>query len=98
MKLDWTLIALEDYNDCIEYVEKKFSEKDVFKFIQKMDHTLGLIASNPYTFPQSDYRDVRFVVVIKPITIFYTIPDQKTVQIIRIWNNRKEKNETKIKK
>lgn len=97
MDLDLTRTAIEEYDDCIKYVEKKFSEKRTFEFILEMEHTFDLICKNPYTFPKSDYNDIRYVVVMKPITIFYTILDEKTVQILNVWNNRKDKSDSKIK-
>lgn len=96
MGLKWTEIALEDYDDCIKYVEKKFSEKKVIEFINEMEHTFDLVLKNPTTFPHSEYKNIRFVVVIKPITLFYTILNSDTVQIVRIWNNRKDKSSSKI--
>ena len=69
MNLDWTEIAIDDYDQCILYLEKKLSEREVYKFIDLMDHTLELICKNPTTFPKSEYIDIRYVVVMKPITI-----------------------------
>lgn len=48
MNLIWTEPALNDYDECITYLEQK-------------------------------------------ITIFYTLHNEDTVQIIRIWNNRKDR-------
>lgn len=97
LSIDWTEIALNDYHECIEYVENNFSEKKTFDFIQKMDYTINLISKNPNTFPKSEYKNIRYIVVMKPITLFYTISDKKTIQIVRVWNNRKNKSNFKIK-
>ena len=98
MDLEFTKTAIEDYDDCIQYVANKFSEKRALKFVLEMKHNLELICKNPKAFPKSDYKDIRYVVVMKPITIFYTIVNENKVQIISIWNNRKEKNYSKIKR
>lgn len=98
MDLDFTRTALEEYNDCVNYVEKNFSEKRAFEFVLEMDYNFDLICKNPNTFPMSDYKDIRYVVVMKPITIFYRVIDNKTVQIVNVWNNRKDKNDSKIKR
>lgn len=91
MFLDWTDSAIEDYDECISYLETNFSEKEVFRFIEKMDFSLELISKNPKTFPLSEYKDIRYLVVMPPITIFYILPDENTIRIVRIWNNRKDK-------
>ena len=98
MDFDITRTAIEEYEECIRYVEKKFSEKKAIEFVLEMENTFELICKNPNTFPKSDYKDIRYVVVMKPITIFYTILDGKTVQVVNIWNNRKDKNDSKIKR
>ena len=98
MDFDITRTAIQEFEECIRYVEKKFSEKKAIQFVLDVEHTFDLICKNPTTFPKSEYKDIRYVVVMKPITIFYTILDEKTVQVVNIWNNRKDKNETKIKR
>lgn len=98
LDFDITQTALEEFEECINYVEKKFSAKKAIQFVLEVENTFDLICKNPNTFPKSDYKDIRYVVVMKPITIFYTILDEKTVQVVNIWNNRKDKNETKIKR
>jgi plasmid stabilization system protein ParE len=98
MDFDITRTAIQEFEECIRYVEKKFSEKKAIQFVLEVENTFDLICKNPNTFPKSDYKDIRYVVVMKPITIFHTILDEKTVQVVNIWNNRKDKNETKIKR
>ena len=98
MDFDITRTAIQEFEECIRYVEKKFSEKKAIQFVLEVENTFDLICKNPNTFPNSEYKDIRYVVVMKPITIFYTILDEKTVQVVNIWNNRKDKNETKIKR
>jgi plasmid stabilization system protein ParE len=98
MDLEITRTAIEEFEECIKYVEENFSSKKAMDFVLKMEHTFNLICKNPTAFPLSDYHDIRYVVVIKSITVFYTINNEKTVQVVNIWNNRKDKNESKIKK
>ena len=96
MKIEWTELALEDYSNCITYLEENFSENKVKDFISLINHHLILISKNPYAFPVSDYKNIRYIVIIKPITLFYHIKNNSTIQIIRIWNNRKNKSRKKI--
>ncbi len=98
MDFDITRTAIEEYEECIRYVEKKFSENKAIEFVLEMEATFDLICKNPNTFPKSDYKDIRYVVVMKTITIFFTILDTKTVQVVNIWNNRKDKSDSKIKR
>jgi plasmid stabilization system protein ParE len=73
LDIEFAKTALDEYDDCIKYVEKKFSEKRALEFVLEMNYNFDLICKNPTTFPKSNYKNIRYVVVMKPITIFYTI-------------------------
>ena len=92
MQIEWTELALEDYSNCITYLEENFSDKKVNEFIKEVNFHINLISKNPYTFPLSEYKNIRYLVIIKPITLFYFIKENTSIQIIRIWNNRKNKS------
>lgn len=93
MNLIWTELALKDYDLCINYLEKKFSEKEIIKFIFQMDYTINLILKNPTSFPNSNYKDIRYTLVIPQVTLFYKVIDSNAIQIIRIWQNRMNKKD-----
>lgn len=98
MNLIWSKHALNDYSECISYLEENFSEKTILKFIAEIDKSLKLIIQHPESFPISTYKNIRYLVVIPHITIFYLIKNQNEVQLVRMWNNRKNKPKRKIKK
>ncbi|MEN9445782.1 MAG: hypothetical protein RL728_294 [Bacteroidota bacterium] len=90
MQITWTEIALDDYDECICYLENYFSEKEILNFIFQMDYSINLIQKNPFTFPISDYKNVRYLVVIPQITIFYSVQNDK-IHLLRVFSNRKQK-------
>lgn len=97
MNLIWSKHALNDYSECIAYLEQNFSEKTILNFIKSVDYSLQLIINNPHTFPLSTYKNSRYLVVIPSVTIFYFVNSKNEIQIIRIWNNRQNKTRKKIK-
>lgn len=52
-KLLWSDEALKGFMGIVSYLENKFSEKDVKKFIVKFEKQLALIKKNPLLFPVS---------------------------------------------
>ena len=50
-KLVWSDEALNGLKEIIEYLERKFSEKDVRKFVKKFNKQIEIIKSTPETFP-----------------------------------------------
>ncbi len=49
-KLVWTEEALNGLKDIFNYLERKFSEKDIRKFAKKLDKQLELLNKSPETF------------------------------------------------
>ncbi len=91
MQLIWTELALDDYDNCINYLEKYFSEKVVKDFLFMLEKNCSLILQNPTTFPLTGIENTRTILIIPEVSIFYSIKNENEILIIRIWNNRKNK-------
>lgn len=74
-----------------------FRKKTILKFIAEVEYSLKLVCKNPQTFPISDYKEIRYVVVIPNIIIFFKVKNKSEIFIVRIWNNKKNKSRKKIK-
>lgn len=96
MKVEWTLLARDDYWKNIEYLENNWSEKEVLNFINEVDYSINLLAKGNVIFTQSDYINVYKMVVIKQITIYYSIKN-KTIYLLRFWNNYQDLSNFKLK-
>ncbi|MFA9190966.1 type II toxin-antitoxin system RelE/ParE family toxin [Flavobacterium sp. FZUC8N2.13] len=96
MKIEWTLLAREDYWKNIEYLENNWTEKEVLNFINEVDYSLNLLAKGNVIFIQSDYLNVYKIVIIKQITLYYSIKNE-TVYLLRFWNNYQDLSNFKLK-
>lgn len=96
MKIDWTLASRNDYWQNIEYLENHWSEKEALNFIKEVDFSLNLLAKGNIAFTKSDYTNVYKMVVIKQITIYYSIKDE-TIYLLRFWNNYQDLSNFKLK-
>jgi plasmid stabilization system protein ParE len=92
MDLIWTNIAKEDYWSNIDYLLDEFGENKAKEFISDVERYLILVENDPYTFPFSEYRNLRYLVIVPKITLFYRIIDNSRVELIRFWNNSKNPN------
>ena len=92
MQIIWTELALDDYDKCISYLEKYFSDKVVHDFLYMVDKSCLLITKNPTTFPLTGIENVRTILIIPEVSIYYSIVNENEILILRIWNNRKNKN------
>ncbi|QBN18791.1 type II toxin-antitoxin system RelE/ParE family toxin [Flavobacterium nackdongense] len=96
MKIEWTLLAKIDYWKNIEYLENHWSEKEVLNFINEINHSLNLLEKGNVIFIKSDYSNVYKMVVIKQITIYYSI-EKDSLFLLRFWNNYQDLSNFKLK-
>lgn len=88
-KLIWTAEAVNGLKEIINYLESKFSEKEVQKFIIEFDKQLTNICSYPGIFPKSTkYESIRRCVAAKLTSIYYMV-NEDTIVLISIRDNRK---------
>lgn len=85
----WTYEAIATFEANIEYLEKKWSRKEIVRFIQKSEVAINLIEKNPLLFPASKRRlQIRKVLIVKQITLYYQIDSNKNcIYLLTFWNN-----------
>lgn len=96
MKIEWTLASKNDYWKNIEYLENHWSEKEVLNFINEIEYSLNLLAKEIVLFIKSDHPNVYKMVIIKQITLYYSIENQ-TIYLLRFWNNYQDLSNFKLK-
>ena len=96
MIVEWSPLARLDYWKNIEYLETEWSEKEVISFIENVDSTLNLLKRNNIQFIKTHYNGVLKVVVVKQISLFYTIQDDR-IELLRFWNNYQDLSNFKLR-
>jgi plasmid stabilization system protein ParE len=91
----WTDLALDDFSENIYYLEKKWTEKEIEKFIKKSHEILDKLSKGNIKFKPTAYKNVFQIVIIKQITLFYKIEDT-TILLLRFWNNYKNPTNFKL--
>ena len=86
MTVEWSPQAKIDFWNNINYLEAEWGEQVTANFIEAVENTIGLILEGNVSFRKTDYLDVLQVVVVKQITLFYSIND-KNIRLLRFWNN-----------
>ncbi len=96
MNIEWTFLANEDYFQNIEYLENYWTKKEVLNFIDEVDFCMDLLEKGNVIFIKSDFEDVYKMVIIKQITLYYSVVN-KTVFLMRFWNNFQDLQNYKLK-
>jgi len=91
-KIIWTDEALKNLSGIIEYLEQRWTEREIRNFARLLDRQINLIQSNPKLFPTSKTsKNLRKSVLTKQTTIYYRI-DNKEVRIVTLFDNRQNPN------
>ena len=87
-KIIWTDEALKNLTGIIDYLEHRWTEREIKNFAKLLDRQLNLIQSNPDLFPTSPTSDrLRKCVLSKQTTIYYRL-DNDEIRIITLFDNR----------
>ncbi|WP_366187368.1 type II toxin-antitoxin system RelE/ParE family toxin [Flavobacterium ovatum] len=82
----WSEPAKIDYWNNIEYLEKEWTTKEVYRFIDKVDELIDLLSKNNTTFKPTLHKNTFQVPVLKQITLYYRLHSNK-IELLRFWNN-----------
>lgn len=91
----WTDFALEELAQTIEYLEERFTEKEINTLAIEIENITNLISGNPYLFPESDTKGVRRVSVLTLNTMYYRVVNN-SVEIVSFFSNRRHPAKRRI--
>lgn len=86
MTIHWSEPAKFDYWNNIEYLEREWTLKEVYDFMDKTDELIDLLEKGNVTFKPTDYKNTYQVPVVKQITLYYNVINHK-IELLRFWNN-----------
>lgn len=86
MTVDWSEPAQIDYWKNIQYLENEWTLTEVYNFIDKTDELIDLLEKGNVTFKPTNYKNTFQVPVVKQITLYYSVINNK-VELLRFWNN-----------
>ena len=91
-KIIHTPLAEKSFLQNILYLEESWTIKEIKQFIKKTSDVVDILKTDPPIFHKWEYnRNIRKVVLIKQITLFYEI-ENHNVYILLFWNNYQDPN------
>ncbi|WP_414684719.1 type II toxin-antitoxin system RelE/ParE family toxin [Mucilaginibacter sp.] len=86
--INWTPEAERTFSQNLEYLAYRWNNKVVIEFINKVDESLLIIASNPKAFPlHSSTLHIHKYVIVPQITVYYRIVNDHIIDLLTFWNN-----------
>jgi len=96
-KIIWTDEALTNLADIIDYLEHRWTEREIRNFATLLDQQINAIQLNPELFPTSlTSTRLRKSVLSKQTTIYYRI-DNDEIRIVTLFDNRQNPKRLKDK-
>lgn len=86
-QVKWNRLASEDYYENIDYLLKKWTEREAQDFIDEVDKIIFILSQGKIEYQETDYPNIRRCVIREQITLFYKIIDKGHVELLRFWNN-----------
>jgi len=99
-KVSWTLKALETYISNIEYLETKWTDREVKRFIATTEKKIKTLSGQPgIGSPRNrKQRNIRHTVLHKRVSLIYRIkPGKKEIELLRFWNTWQNPKKLKLK-
>jgi len=89
-KILWSEEALSNLEEILDYLNERWTQKEIDKFKNKLNKQLEIISRFPTIFPVSNYNpNLRKAVLSKQTTIFYKIQDN-IIYLAYLFDNRKD--------
>jgi plasmid stabilization system protein ParE len=88
----WSEEALQNLEDILQYLEEKWTLREVENFKRKLSRQLEIIRRFPQIFPNSKQRsDLKKSVLSSQTSVFYQIKG-KDIYIVYLFDNRQNPN------
>jgi len=69
-KVLWTEEANKNLSSIIKYLEENWTNREIEKFLKKLDKHISIIQTQPDSFPKAKNYNVRRSVVTKQTTLY----------------------------
>lgn len=92
----WNDLAVMDYHENIDYLLDKWSDKQAIAFINEVDALIFDLKQGIVEFKETGYQDIRQCVIRKQVTVYYKHNSSNEIELLRFWNNYKDKKQLKL--
>lgn len=83
----WSQTAQDDYWQNIAFLLNKWTESEAAHFINEVEQVLNILKQGKVTFKPTGYKNTYQITVVKQITLYYHINQNKDIELLRFFNN-----------
>lgn len=90
-KIIWSPKAEKTFETVIEYLDKKWTNKQIKHFISETERVVHMLSQNPYMFRSSEKEKIHEVLITKHNLLLYQVnPEKKKVELLSFFDTRKD--------
>ncbi len=90
-KIIWTTQARNELSDKLEYLTKKWSDKEMKALALSVERNISLLTSNPFVFLKTNKKDVFKAIVMRKNSLYYLINEsQQEIVILSFFNHKRK--------
>ncbi len=96
-KVIWSPKANATFDDIIEYLQKKWTVKEIKRFVGETERTVSILSKNPYLFKSSEKRNIHEVLVTQQNLLLYrVIEKEKKIELLVFFDTRQNPKRKRI--
>ena len=92
----WTPESINTFNKIIDYLESKWTSREVENFINATEIVVRFISANPKMFRKTNKKNIREALVTPHNLMIYKI-NLETIDILTFWDTRQHPKKKKHK-
>lgn len=88
----WTPKALQTFSDNVLYLQEKWTEREVKRFVRRVNGVLAVLPDNPHLFRRSQrVKSLHIGLVVKQDSMVYRVRDDLgKIELITFVNNHRK--------
>lgn len=88
LKIIWSPKTEETFAKIIDYLQHKWTEKEVTNFVRQTDKAIGIISQKTVTFRRSEKKDIYEALITKHNLLLYR-KHKNHLELLRFYDTRK---------
>lgn len=91
LEVRWTKEAEDTFAEIVDYLDTRWTEKEIKFFVHETQKVIGQIEKNPYQFKASRVNEVRKAFITKHTSLFYGVNGEEQIIVLyAFWDNRRD--------
>jgi plasmid stabilization system protein ParE len=94
VKVNWTPESVNTFNEIIEWLEYRWTEREIKNFVKATEKVVLFISEHPRMFRKTNKKDVHEALITKHNLLIYKVYPNH-IDLLTFWDTRKDPKKKK---